>query len=77
MFILERRHFGAGAVAFLQQENLLGRGAQAKGGLHFAHDIAGGVLGGRRGVVLPAAGVGAATLVGVTLVEVARQQATA
>ncbi|MND23964.1 hypothetical protein D3C80_143770 [compost metagenome] len=77
VFVFERRHFGAGAVAFLQQEYLLGRCTQAQGRLHFAHDVASGVFGGRGGVILPAASVGAAALVGIALVEVARQQATA
>ena len=39
------------------------------------HQVAGLVVGRRHGVVLPAAGVGAGTLVGVAVIEIAREQA--
>ena len=75
MFVFEGWHFFAWAVAFLKQERLLGRRADAQGRLDLLDDFTGGVLCGWGGLVFPAAGIGAGALVGVSTVQVARQQA--
>ncbi|MNM77641.1 hypothetical protein D3C81_895020 [compost metagenome] len=72
VLVLEGRHVFIRTIAFLKQEHLFGRRTDPQGRLYFADDIAADIFGGCCGAVLPAAGIGAAALVGVTAVEITR-----
>ncbi len=75
VFVLERGHRFIGTVGFVQYKHFVSRRAHAQGWLDHIDDIAQFVFRGRFGVVFPAAGIGAAALIGIALVHVAGQQA--
>ena len=74
VLVLEDRHHLPGSLTLLEQVYLVGRFMPLLSLLRMTDSR---LSGGRVNLVLPATGVGSGTLIGVTMIEVTREQAAA